>query len=109
MDEREIAERLAAGEGVTAATVTDLDGRLLESAGADDPEATAAATAFLLSCVVRLGDALALGDPLFVVAGSTTNRLGFIQGGARRIALRLSSASGATRACQQARAMLCEH
>jgi len=94
--------------GVTGALVTDENGALLADQDSENPEVLAAATTFVLSCVTKLGDALALGDPLYVIAGSSQRRLGFIKGIARLAAVEISSASAAAGACQEAVALLYE-
>ncbi|MBN1425163.1 hypothetical protein JXA88_11465 [Candidatus Fermentibacteria bacterium] len=108
MEPREVVEALGGFAGVSGALICDGSATILAESGTANAGAVAAATAFVLACGTKLGDALALGDVLYVVAGSTQRRVGFIRGPANLVALEASSPAAATRACQEARVVLRE-
>ena len=104
----DVVASLSKRAGVSGVLVADQNGALLAEEDSENPEALAATASFTLSCVTKLGDALALGDPLYIIAASSQRRLGFVQGVERLAALELSVLSTAAGACQEAGALLHE-
>ncbi|MCU0610183.1 MAG: hypothetical protein MUE60_00150 [Candidatus Eisenbacteria bacterium] len=106
MEPDEIVGILGSRPGVSSVLIADQGGAILGHAGDTDPEALAAAAVFVVSCVTRLGDSLALGDPLYVLAASAHRRLAFVQGTAGLAAMELSGPAVASGACHEALALL---
>lgn len=106
MEPRDVVESLGGFAGVSGALICDASASILAESGAIAAEAMAAATVFVIACGTRLGDAFALGDVLYVVAGTAQRKVGFVRGTANLAALEASSPAAAARACQEARVLL---
>ncbi len=107
MNPREIASAIAKRSG-GGAVVATAEGQVVASVEVPTPETMGAAATFVLACARKVGDALALGDPLYVLGGIPHRSVGFCGGTTWVVGFETPSRESALSAAQEAVAILQE-